>query len=389
MPKQTIMRNTTAVLFGAAVLGAPAAAWAGPTINFGDQGFLTLTYGVQIWTQYQGFTSANDSGSITDTFLRRNRITFSGQYNDYVGFYAQIEAGNDGKRGNTDRSIYYRDAYLTLDYSDAIRFIAGRFKNTFSRENLEACLEPLTIDRAEVISYTPFGGTRDTGYAIWGNLDDAKFQYRFMIANGREGDDVPKHNPRMTLRVHWSPLEPEYDYGYRGTYLGTRKVFTLGAAYDYQADVAYADYALRQDMKNYKASTVDVFWETPTKSGTYTLSGAYFDYDTGNAINQSPDPSLPITTQLQASYVKAGYLFPEKIGLGRLQLFLRHENSDYNLTSGLYDQTWNGAGFNYYINGQQLKVSFEYDQIRFDKQDPINPALQDYNQATLGLQLIF
>ncbi|MFO1298460.1 MAG: hypothetical protein U1F25_19665 [Rubrivivax sp.] len=42
-----------------------------------------------------------------------------------------------------------------------MRFIAGRFKNTFSRENLEACLEPLTMDRAEVLSYTPFAGTRE------------------------------------------------------------------------------------------------------------------------------------------------------------------------------------------------------------------------------------
>jgi hypothetical protein len=390
-PRQkTIVRGTALALLGASVLGAPVtSAWAGPTINFGDQGFLTLTYGLQIWTQNSSFTSATDSGSITDTFLRRNRITFSGQYNDYVGFYAQIEAGNDGKRGNVDRSIYYRDAYLTLDYSDAIRFIGGRFKNTFSRENLEACLEPLTLDRAEVISYTPFGGSRDTGYAIWGNLDNAKFQYRVMMANGRDDENAPKHEPRMTVRVHWSPLDPEYDYGYRGTYLGTRKVFTLGAAYDYQANVAYADYPLRQDMQNYSAYTVDAFWETPTSSGTYTLSGAYFKYDVGNAINQSPDPTLPITTQLRASYIKGAYLLPNKVGIGRLQLFLRHEMSDYNLDSGLYDQTWNGAGFNYYINGQQLKVTFEYDQIKFDKQDPINPALQDYNQATVGLQLIF
>jgi hypothetical protein len=387
--RHKIVNGTALVLLGVSVLGTPTASWAGPTIKFGDQGFLTLTYGLQLWTQYQGFTSPTDSGSTTDTFLRRNRITFSGQYNDFVGFYAQIEAGNDGKRGNVDRSVYYRDAYITLDYSDAIRFIGGRFKNTFSRENLEACLEPLTLDRAEVISYTPFGGTRDTGYAMWGNLDNAKFQYRVMIANGRDDENAPKHEPRMTVRVHWSPLEPEYDYGYRGTYLGTRKVFTLGAAYDYQANVAYADYPLRQDMQNYSAYTVDAFWETPTSSGTYTLSGAYFKYDVGNAINQNPDPTLPVTTQLRASYVKGAYLLPDKIGIGRLQLFLRHETSDYNLDSGLYDQTWNGGGFNYYINGQQLKVTFEYDQIKFDKQDVINPALQDYKQATVGLQLIF
>ena len=40
------------------------------------------------------------------------------------------------------------------------------FKNAFTRENLEACFDPLTMDRAEVISYTPWGGSRDTGAAV-------------------------------------------------------------------------------------------------------------------------------------------------------------------------------------------------------------------------------
>ena len=45
----------------------------------------------------------------------------------------------------------------TIDHSDALRLIVGRFKNAFSRENLEACFDPLTMDRAEVVSYTPWG----------------------------------------------------------------------------------------------------------------------------------------------------------------------------------------------------------------------------------------
>ena len=116
-----------------------------------------------------------------------------------------------------------------------VRFIVGRFKNTFSRENLEACLEPLTLDRAEVLSYTPWGGTRDTGVAVWGNLLDATLQYRFMIADGRKDAERPADRPRLTARVHVSLWDPEYDYGYEGTYLGTKKVLTFGAAYDTQA----------------------------------------------------------------------------------------------------------------------------------------------------------
>ena len=370
----------------------PLSAMAGPTIAFGEQGSLTLGYSLQGWLQQKSFTSPTDSGSSTDAFLRRNRLTFTGQYNDYVGFYAQIEAGNDSKIGDDNKSIYYRDAYVTLDYRDDLRFIVGRFKNTFSRENLEACLEPLTMDRAEVLSYTPFGGSRDTGLAIWGNLMDAKFQYRLMIADGREGEEVAKDNPRLTARVHYSFWEPEFNYGYLGTYLGTQKVLTIGAAVDKQDGVAYANYPSRSDIKDYSAWTVDAFMELPTASGVYTVSAAVFEYDTGDAFSQTSDPALTVNSDLKGYYIKAGYMLPNKVGSGRLQFFARHESSDYGAKTGnveYFDQTWDGIGANYYLDGQKLKISFEYANVSFDNEHPTNPALQDYNQATLGLQLQF
>ena len=377
----------------ALVAGAlPLSALAGPTIQFGDQGSLTLTYALQGWMQHRSFASDTHSGSATDAFLRRNRLTFSGQYNDYVGFYAQFEAGNDSRFGQDNRSVYYRDAYVTLDYRDDLRFIVGRFKNTFSRENLEACLEPLTMDRAEVLSYTPYAGSRDTGLAIWGNLLDARLQYRFMVADGREGMYVAKDSPRVTARVHYSFWDPESNYGYLGTYLGTAKVLTIGAAYDTQANVAYGDWPLRRDIKDYKAWTVDAFMEYPTRSGVYTLSGAAFKYDTGGAYNQAPDPELPVNSDLKGFYVKGGYMLPGKVGAGRLQFFARHKSSDYGVKVGnaeYYDQKWNSIGANWYLDGQKLKVSLEYAKVKFDTPDPSNRSLRDYNQFTLGLQFIF
>ena len=382
--------RTTASALAIALAAAGGAAQAGPTINYGDEGFVTLGYSVQMWAQARDFTSATDSGSQTDFFLRRNRITLSGQYNDYVGFYAQLEAGSDSRAGQDNRSVYYRDAYLTLDWTDSMRFIVGRFKNTFTRENLEACLEPLTLDRGEVISYTPFGGTRDTGAAMWGNLADGQFQYRVMLSDGRESDNQVKDSPRVTARAHWTFWDPEYDYGYRGTYLGTRKVLTVGAAYDTQRDVAYSDFGSRAGASDYEAWTADVFMEYPTTSGTFTASAAYMDYGADDAINGAdPDPLLPITTELEGHYAKLGYLLPGKVGMGRLQFFLRHEKLDYGLDSGYYDNDWLSVGANYYIHGQQLKLSFEYATVDYDRQHPTSQALRDYDQATLGLQLIF
>ena len=370
---------------------------AGPTFTFGKEGSVTLSYLTQMWTQYKSYSAPNNNSASTQFFLRRNRINLAGQFNNYLGFYVQLDAPSDarsqyGAPGSVARNVFYRDAYLTFNYSDAIRLIGGVFKQTFTRENLEDCFGPLTLDRSTGIAYTPFGGTRDAGIALWGNLHNAMFQYRVMVANGRNNPAImPKHLPRITARFTVSLLDPEYAYGYEGTYLGTKKVLTLGVAYDYQKDVAYADYAARKDPVSYKAWTADVFYEYPFSTGTYTFSTAYMHYDTGNAINNSNhDVSLPINTQLSGYYVKAAYMLPHKVGIGRVQFFARHEQWNYHLTSGLYDARWNSGGINYYIDGQNLKITAAFARVTHPHQAPSSsPALRDYNQATLGVQMIF
>ncbi len=190
--RRTVTMKRLAGACALSLLGWSGMAAAGPTIAFGKEGNLTFTYSFQGWAQDRGYTSPTDDGQTTDFFLRRNRLTFSGQMNDLVGFYVNLDAPTDGKGGQNDKGIFFRDAYLTIDHSDGIRFLAGKFKNTFTRENLEACFDPLTMDRAEVLAYTPWGGSRDTGAAIWGNLADGKAQYRLMVSNGRDGDEVVK-----------------------------------------------------------------------------------------------------------------------------------------------------------------------------------------------------
>ncbi|WP_018233218.1 selenite/tellurite reduction operon porin ExtI [Thioalkalivibrio thiocyanodenitrificans] len=383
-------KRLTTALAALALAGGAAGVQAGPVIMYGDEGFLQLNYELQIWSQYRDFRSNALDGDTYDTFLRRNRITVLGQYNDYIGFYAQLEAGNESRAGQDDRSVYYRDAYVTFDWSDPVRLIAGRFKSTFSRENLEACLEPLTLDRG-IPSYA-MGKTRDTGIALWGNLADARWQYRLMVADGLEGDNVPKTSPRITGRIHYSAFDPEYSYGYRGTYLGTQRVLTIGAAYDFQQDAVYANLPARSDARDYSAWTVDAFYEEPTAAGTLTLSAAYYDYSVDGALEGDPllvDNSLTPTADMTSYYVKGGWLFPNRIGIGRLQVYARHESSDYNRSDDFYDQTINAIGANYYIDGQNVKFTFEYMDVSFDEEHPTINSLKDHKQATLGFQLLF
>ena len=128
--RRTTTTKRLAGAVAAALLAFAGSAAAGPTITFGKEGSLTFNYSFQGWAQDRGYTSSTDSGRQTDFFLRRNRLTFSGQYNDLVGFYANIDAPSDSRGGDDDKSIFFRDAYITVDHSDELRFIVGRFKTT-------------------------------------------------------------------------------------------------------------------------------------------------------------------------------------------------------------------------------------------------------------------
>ena len=394
-PKSKTNRIAKAVRYAVIPLGALAlAGFSGPavcgvTLRSGNS-YVTLDYDVQAWYQSRGYTSSTDSAGLNNFYLRRNRIVLSGQFNDYVGFFIDTDAPVDGQQGFNDRSVFYPDAYITLDASDAVRFIVGKFKEPFARENLEDCFGALTLDRSLTLAYNPFVHSRDTGVAMWGNLHNAMFQYRVMVSNGRQGTSNPKSDPMVTARVTASLLDPEYGYGYESTYLGTMKVLTIGAAYQYQPNVVWDNFTAQTGAKNYDAWTTDIFYEYPFRSGTYTAEAAYMHYNTGDAINSpNPDPNLPITSQLQGYYVKAGYMLPRKVSFGRLQFFLRYENSKYNLATGYGDQHWQGAGFNYYISGEQLKVTAEFDRIVFNKQDPLDASMRNYNMGTVGLQMLF
>ncbi|MFO1298461.1 MAG: hypothetical protein U1F25_19670 [Rubrivivax sp.] len=76
-------------------------------VEFGSGSTLNITYSLQGWAQERGYTSATNAAPTTDMFLRRNRLTFSGQYNDHVAFYARLEASGDGHDGADDRSVFF------------------------------------------------------------------------------------------------------------------------------------------------------------------------------------------------------------------------------------------------------------------------------------------
>lgn len=390
----------------ATVLGlalASGTAYAGPKMTFGpnDEGALQLDYKGQFQMTLRDLGSGEGNEDTTANFnFRRNRLALMGKYGDMMSLYVQTEYTEDANVtplavADTDQGSQFQllDAVVRFKFDDAFRVNVGKFKYNLSRENLEACEAPLTLDRSLFIR-APYTTTRDMGVAVWGNLVNDMFQYRLDVMEGRKavsGATAPASNFRYSARAHVTLLDPENDYGYKGTYLGKKKVATIGAAYQYEPDVAYGDTVARSDKKDYKAWTVDGFVEYPVAGvGTFTASAAYEKIDLDDAyLGANPDPlSVGINGEKNGYYAKAGYMLPKL----PLQLFVRYERWRFANLNGIFDQRidWYGGGVNYYLRDQNLKLTFEANSTGFNKGGG-TPAdgTEDFMTYVTQLQLMF
>lgn len=373
-----------------------SSAFAGPVWRFGDedQGLLKLDYKgqFQLVTRDTGASPDGDDRA-TEFNFRRNRLALMGAYGQNFSLYVQTEYTEDNNirpfgvsDGDNDK-FQILDAVMRFKLNNSANLWLGKFKYNLTRENLESCEAPLTLDRSVLIR-APFVSTRDEGAALWGNLFEDKFQYRLDVMNGRN-DSVssPESNLRYTGRVHLSLLDPESRYGYKGTYMGKKQVLTLGAAYQLEQDVAIAG----TEAVDYSAWTVDLFAEYPVDGvGTFTFSGAYVDYDLEDAFqNGSPDADvIGLAGEKNGGYIKVGYMLPNM----PLQFFARSENWSFAKLSDVYDQEidWYGVGLNYYLRGQNLKVTVEYSKTDYDKEGTFeNSTVEDFDTVTAQVQLVF
>ncbi|BDV44359.1 outer membrane channel protein [Geotalea uraniireducens] len=384
-------------------------AFAGPRITFGpeDQGALQIDYKGQFQMTVRDTGSGSNNDDTTTNFnFRRNRLAFMGKYGDMLSLYVQTEFTEDANVGtlgvastNQGTEFQLLDAVMRFKLNDMFHVNVGKFKYNLSRENLEACEMPLTLDRSLFIR-APYVTTRDTGVAVWGNLFNDIFQYRIDAMEGRKavsGDTAPDSNFRYSFRAHVTLLDPEKDYGYKGTYLGQKKVLTIGGAYQFEPKVAYGDTVAQTGEKDYKAWTIDGFFEYPFEGiGTVTASAAYEDVDLDDAYKYSTNfdsGTVGLNGQKNGWYVKAGYMLPNL----PLQFFGRYEKWRFAELNNIFDQKvdWYAAGANYYLRGQNLKLTFEFSHTNFDQEgvysgiEGANLQSKDFNTFITQLQLIF
>lgn len=370
----------------------------GATIKIDDVAYTRINYQFQLYGAYRDTGSGkDDTDSTTDFFFRRNRLSLSGAATEKLSYILMIEHSGERIIGPVEvvdepvGEFNVLEGFAIAEFSDAFKINAGKMKIPFMREILEGCFSALSLDRSLFV-YTPFQRSRDTGVALWGNLASSKIQYMVSAMDGQESSEAPKSSPRYSGRMHLALLDAENSYGYSGTYLGNKMVFTIGAGAQFEPGAVYSDTVAQTGEKDYTAWTADVFIEYPVgTTGTVTLSGAYMHTDFDKAYQgNDPDPeSLGVDGDKDGWFVKAGYLHQNQNGPSALQPFVRYEKWEFAELNGIVAQelTWTAAGINYLINGQNLKLGLEYSITDFE--DESTTLSQDFKTVNVMFQAGF
>jgi hypothetical protein len=409
-----------------------------PTINFEIKG--------QVFLENTDFGTGQDrQGTRTDIHFQRLRLVATAKLNDVWGFKFQT-CGNCGtsRQGAlgyavtaqdtdwNDRDIRIIDGYAIADFSEQFRLKIGLTKLPLTRANLDDCFSPLSQDRSFFV-YSAYGTSpakfsRDFGAVAWGGLNSDKLRYFVGAFQGREGVTKTTHpfsgatvtssiEPSNSLeyvgRVHYAFLDAEPGAGYQGTYFGDMKVLTIGAGFAYEANAVYKNVAatgalLNEETVDYSAFAADIMFEYPTSAGTVTATAQYLktDFEDAYKTNFNAGDRLVNITGLNGQkdgyYVKAAYLFPGKIGKeGRVQPYFLYEDWNFAHLLGINEQTIKqvGGGINYYVHGQNVRVTAEYLDTEFGtttgfvgaRVDPVTFApldkVKDYKTFRLMLQV--
>jgi len=310
----------------------------------------------------------------------------------YLGFFTHIAADRIGQDGLDNSSlglgsgIAFRDLWITLKQSDALKLQIGRMYVPFTRNyGTTSTKSLLTTDldwtqggvRGNIFYPSKVG--RDDGATLWGNLMDGKFQYRFMVGEGVESSSQnPDDNLRFAGRVSVNFFDPETGWFNQGTYLGKKHILAVGLGADTQ------ELVFGGEADDYFAWTADIHYDLPlSNGGAITAEAAYINIE--NVANSIKYTQFGSGDDGAIYSVKAGYLFPGQIGIGQLQPFAHYEYIDVD-DSSKDDTSVYGIGLNYFLKGHANKLSLD---LAYVDQEQETPSVQDHLAVTFQIAVGF
>ena len=321
---------------------------------------------IGFWTQtwYQYMENGKNNKDLNDFMIRRAYLYVKGQPTDYLSFFTHIAVDRLGQDGLDNPSLglgsglTFRDLWVALHLSESINIQVGRmyvpltrnFGTTSTKTLLTTDLTFLQGGGRGTIFYAGKVG-RDDGVTLWGNPFEGRFQYRLMVSEGMEDNSNPNDNLRLIGRMAVNLLEPEKEWFNQGTYLGRKKVLSLGFGIDHQSGLTLNDKTGQDNL----VWTVDAFFDHPVAADAITVESAYIRI--WNNTQPQSFSQMAAGDNAGLFYLQAGYYLSSLIGVGNFQPYLRYETATVDQKR---DTHFFSGGLNYYIKGHNGKISLDY-----------------------------
>lgn len=401
--------------------------------------YISLNMTAQLWvrnTQNNPGTlvQGTPQASTTEVSIRRIRFVLGGALSDRVNFFVQFGQNSLNYLSSRKAGSFFHD--ITADYAVVKKhFYLGAGLNGFngpSRFCNASVGSLLVVDvpfYQEMTNDALDQNVRRLGVYARGKL--GKLDYRLSFAkpfviqtasgSGTEAINVnssfstlpPRMNSQGYFMYQFLDQESNFSSGTTGTYLGRKKVFNIGAGFNYQKDAMfhYGDAVAKDTVKEaLKLFAVDLFYDAPVNKATgtaYSLYACYSSYNFGKNFARVSGPDNPASGSSNTAsafdksnygnaypnvgtgnifYIQTGYKLKDGLlgSHGTLQPFfdIQYANFDrLNDPMYVYD-----IGVNWLIYGHNSKVTFNYQNRPYFAQNSIGEYVQNSRKSEFVIQ---
>lgn len=367
-------------------------ALAGAKVEIDEHSKIDLGFRLQTLYRHTEKDIDNDGRfeSVDDFLVRRARIRLGADITQWVGVFLQTEFVEDGDTGGDVRLI---DAFGVVKLHPMAQFYIGENMAPVMRQNLTSSGALMAIDRPAITYKNLTWGTRaryafttenfddgdaglrgsvdvrDMGLTLFGSAPLSETMHLKYYLGTYDGvQEAGQDEERYVARVQVNLFDPEPEYYNLSTYLGKKKTLAIGAAVDFQDDVA-RELATGRKV-DYEFYTFDIFADYPVGPGYLTFEAAWIELDLDDAGAISPAPSA---TADQAEgdgwYAQAGYF------LNNWQPWIAYEEWDGDGPGGRGSFDVFRVGITYFILGHNanIKLGYEY----FDAEEDLVGTSED------------
>ncbi|MBC5836883.1 hypothetical protein [Flavobacterium muglaense] len=376
---------------------------AGMKFNLNEDGskYLRVISWAQIWGQYNSDRPLDANGkeqADLDFSVRRARVLMYAQINKdfliltHFGLNS-LNSANLTPTGKGESSqLFLHDVWAQYSLGKNNAIGAGlHYWNGISRLNNQSTLNIMTLDNDRQ-AWATLGLSdqfaRHIGVYAKGTV--GKFQYRVSI-NGAattnlQATTVPTNGGAATYtgarllgsKEAGRTYAGYFEYGFLdaesnflpykvGTYLGTKKVFNIGAGFfSHPNGSVVADLAGNLTGENVNIFGLDAFYDVPVgKKGAAVTAYALYqntDYGKNYRLGTTYETGSMIHTHL-------GYVLPGK-SKTRFQPYLSYDSRKIDVLNDNASQL--GIGANAFFSGHNSKLTLEYQTLKYASDKAVN-----------------